>query len=244
MIGSSTRPSSIASKYLGYNGAMFGLSPYGPYWRDIRKLAILELLSNNRLEKLKHVRVSEVETGVRNLYVLCTNGRTGSTVVDMDQWFSNMTMNLMIRMIAGKPLIKDEESERFCRATKNFMHLLGVVVISDLIPGTEWLDLQGHARSMKRTAKDMDYFISRSLSVPREAMEDCYVGGFYVPKGTRLLVNIWKLHRDPRIWRNPNEFHPERFLACEGHEFDVRGQNFEYIPSVLEEELALEYRLA
>ena len=27
----------------------------------------------------------------------------------------------------------------------------------------------------------------------REAMEDCNVGGYYVPKGTRLIINIWKL---------------------------------------------------
>ena len=67
------------------------------------------------------------------------------------------------------------------------------------------------------------------LSVPHESMEDCNVAGYFVPKGTQLLVNIWKLHRDPRVWTDPNDFKPERFLTTHAH-FDVRGKNFEYIP--------------
>ncbi|KAL2346365.1 hypothetical protein Fmac_000365 [Flemingia macrophylla] len=35
------------------------------------------------------------------------------------------------------------------------------------------------------------------LSVPHESMEDCIVGGYHVPTGTRLLANISKLQRDP-----------------------------------------------
>ncbi|MED6154151.1 hypothetical protein PIB30_109312, partial [Stylosanthes scabra] len=48
-------------------------------------------------------------------------------------------------------------------------------------------------------------------------------------KGTRLFINLWKLHRDPKTWSNPNDFGPERFLnACSG--FDFRGQDFEFLP--------------
>jgi cytochrome P450 family 82 subfamily G polypeptide 1 len=64
----------------------------------------------------------------------------------------------------------------------------------------------------------------------REAMEDCNINGdCFVPKGTRLVINIWKLQRDPRVWENPSEFRPERFLTTHA-EVDVRGQNFEYLP--------------
>ena len=67
------------------------------------------------------------------------------------------------------------------------------------------------------------------LSVPRQAIEDCTLAGYYVRKGTILFVNIWKLHRDPRIWVEPNEFKPDRFLNAHA-EVDVRGKHFEYIP--------------
>ncbi|MBA0674782.1 hypothetical protein Goari_016359 [Gossypium aridum] len=46
-------------------------------------------------------------------------------------------------------------------------------------------------------------------------IEDCCVSGYHILKGTRLFVNAWKLHRDPQVWSNPEEFEPER-LACPG----------------------------
>ncbi|KAI7756755.1 hypothetical protein M8C21_023788 [Ambrosia artemisiifolia] len=67
------------------------------------------------------------------------------------------------------------------------------------------------------------------LSVPHESIEDCNVGGYNVPKGTRLLVNMWKIHHDPQIWSDPSEFRPERFLTTK-KEIDVKGRHFELIP--------------
>ncbi|MBA0790442.1 hypothetical protein Gohar_015092, partial [Gossypium harknessii] len=63
----------------------------------------------------------------------------------------------------------------------------------------------------------------------REATEDCRIAGYDVSKGTRLIVNLWKLQRDPRVWENADEFRPERFMTTHV-DFDVRGQNFEYMP--------------
>lgn len=72
------------------------------------------------------------------------------------------------------------------------------------------------------------------LSVPHEATEDCNVGGYEVRAGTSLLFNLWKLHRDPRVWSNALEFRPERFLqqldGGAAANFDFRGQHFEYTP--------------
>ena len=67
--------------------------------------------------------------------------------------------------------------------------------------------------------------------VPRETVEDCTVAGFDIPAGTQVIVNAWKLQRDPRVWPDPLEFQPERFLpshAAAG--IDVKGQNYELLP--------------
>ena len=67
------------------------------------------------------------------------------------------------------------------------------------------------------------------LSGPRELSEDCIIGGYHVPKGTRLITNIWKIHIDPRIWSDPLAFEPERFLTTH-KDVDLRGKSFELIP--------------
>nr|VDC94392.1 unnamed protein product [Brassica oleracea] len=58
----------------------------------------------------------------------------------------------------------------------------------------------------------------------REAREDCLLGEYHVKRGSRLLVNIWKLHRDPKIWHDPETFKPERFMEekslCEKSDFE------------------------
>ncbi|GJW57951.1 cytochrome P450 CYP82D47-like protein [Tanacetum coccineum] len=67
------------------------------------------------------------------------------------------------------------------------------------------------------------------LAVPHEALEDCVVSGYNVPKGTRLLVNLWKLHRDPNVWPDSEEFKPERFMTSH-KDIDVKGKHFELLP--------------
>lgn len=65
------------------------------------------------------------------------------------------------------------------------------------------------------------------LLAPREAREDCKIGEYDILKGTRILVSVWTIGRDPALWDEPNEFIPERFI---GKNIDVTGTNFELLP--------------
>ncbi|XP_031100641.1 cytochrome P450 82A3-like [Ipomoea triloba] len=67
------------------------------------------------------------------------------------------------------------------------------------------------------------------LGVPHEAIEDCTINGYHIQKGTRILLNIAKIHRDPIVWVEPDKFKPERFLTSH-KDIDVKGNNFELIP--------------
>ncbi|KAL3716258.1 hypothetical protein ACJRO7_007941 [Eucalyptus globulus] len=66
------------------------------------------------------------------------------------------------------------------------------------------------------------------LLIPHESTEGIEMGGYYIPKGTRVIVNAWALGRDADTWaEDPEEFRPERF-ANSG--VDVKGRDFQLIP--------------
>ncbi|KAJ4955565.1 hypothetical protein NE237_012348 [Protea cynaroides] len=351
-----TRPCIAIGKYLGYHYAVFAFSPYGPYWRGIRKVATFELLSKTCLDKLRHVRASLINTSIKELYSLwAKDGGARPVKVEMRQWFDHLILNVITEMIAGKKYFGnissgyEDEAERVRKAVAELMYLFGVFVVSDAVPYCEWLDFGGHIKAMKRSAVEFDYIFGKwleehrqkigmktagdeseldfidvmlltlpednfnssydretiikatilqvivagsdtialtltwafsllmnnrhvlqkaqyeldnhvgkdrnveehdiknlvylnaivketlrlyppaPLSLPHEAMEDCQVGGYHVPKGTRLLVNLWKLHRDPCVWPEPYEFKPEKFLTTHA-DINMKGQHFEYIP--------------
>ncbi|RZC45313.1 hypothetical protein C5167_038255 [Papaver somniferum] len=54
------------------------------------------------------------------------------------------------------------------------------------------------------------------LLVPHESSADCVIGGYHIPRGTMLLVNLWAIQNDPKLWDEPNKFKPERFEEIEG----------------------------
>ncbi|KAL3499744.1 hypothetical protein ACH5RR_038837 [Cinchona calisaya] len=65
------------------------------------------------------------------------------------------------------------------------------------------------------------------LLVPHCPSKTCIVGGYTIPKGARVFINVWAIHRDPNIWENPSDFRPERFLASK---LDYSGNDFNYFP--------------
>lgn len=86
---------------MGYNNAFFALAPYGEYWREMRKIVKLELLSTLRLQQLKHVRDSEILCLVKDLF--STHQSNNNMVkVPMSDLLEHLTFNINVRIIAGK----------------------------------------------------------------------------------------------------------------------------------------------
>ncbi|KAJ4838352.1 hypothetical protein Tsubulata_019991 [Turnera subulata] len=342
----SDRPTIAASKLLGYNLAMLGFARYGPFWREMRKITTL-----------RHIRASELGTAMRDLYnswVSRRSAESGGVLVDMKQWFGELSLFVYLRMVGGKRYFgasaacDEVDARRSQKLMRDFVHLVGVFVLSDAWPSLAWLDFTGYEKAMKRTAKELDILVGEwleehklnrltcgkdkeeqdfmdvmldileegdisgfdadtinkatclnlllagsdttmvtltwalSLLVNnqhvlkkaqeeldlhvgtarnvdesdikklnylqaiiketlrlyppspiiglRAAMEDCtFSAGHHIPAGTRLIVNAWKIQRDERVWPNPDDFQPERFLTSH-KDIDFKGQNLEFIP--------------
>ncbi|XVE57072.1 hypothetical protein DITRI_Ditri04bG0062500 [Diplodiscus trichospermus] len=67
------------------------------------------------------------------------------------------------------------------------------------------------------------------LLVPRSPDESITIGGYTVPKGSKVFLNIWSIQRDPHVSDNPSEFQPERCLN-DPDKFDYLGNDFRYMP--------------
>ena len=69
------------------------------------------------------------------------------------------------------------------------------------------------------------------LLIPHMSLHACEdVGGYRIPKGTMVLINLWAIGHDPNVWKDdPDIFMPERFLDdCSS--MDVKGKHFEVLP--------------
>ncbi|KAI8070961.1 cytochrome P-450 cyp509A1 [Gongronella butleri] len=62
-----------------------------------------------------------------------------------------------------------------------------------------------------------------ALVTPRVAAQDVELAGYPIPKGTKVTVSMYDLHRNPAVWDNPDHFDPERWVP--GGEADIKGAN-------------------
>lgn len=48
--------------------------------------------------------------------------------------------------------------------------------------------------------------------IGREALADCTIGGYHVPRGVTIFMSQWVVQRDPRFFAEPEQFRPQRWL--------------------------------
>ncbi|KAL2320167.1 hypothetical protein Fmac_029136 [Flemingia macrophylla] len=80
---------------------------------------------------------------------------------------------------------------------------------------------------LKAVIKETLRFYAPTPVLPREAIRSFTIDGYEVKPKTIVYVNGWAIQRDPEVWKDPEEFYPERFL---NNEIDFKGQHFELLP--------------
>lgn len=66
------------------------------------------------------------------------------------------------------------------------------------------------------------------LGVPHRLIEDDVYNGYFLPKGTIVIANIWRMLHNPETYADPMSFNPERFVKTATHEpeLDPRTLSF------------------
>ncbi|PON88615.1 Cytochrome P450, E-class, group I [Trema orientale] len=178
------RSKCMAAELMGYNYAMFGWSSYGPYWRHLRKIVTLELLSNHRLKVLSHLRESEVESAIKGIHELWVKNNKSELKVEMKKWFGDITLKTTLRMVVGKRLVEGERSkessgdhdegndDRCRKVIKEFFDVIGAFPVSDAVPWLRWCDFGGYERAMKKKAKELDQLVEEWLEEHKRKIDD------------------------------------------------------------------------
>ncbi|XP_072258294.1 cytochrome P450 1A1 [Pyxicephalus adspersus] len=54
------------------------------------------------------------------------------------------------------------------------------------------------------------------FTIPHCTTTDTVLNGYFIPKGICVMVNQWQVNHDPKLWKDPFKFSPERFLNQDG----------------------------
>ena len=63
----------------------------------------------------------------------------------------------------------------------------------------------------------------------RRALEPVTLDGYKIEPGTDFFISVWNLHRNPRLWEEPDRFNPDRFPVDERMPNEVT-ENYAYLP--------------
>lgn len=64
-----------------------------------------------------------------------------------------------------------------------------------------------------------------------ETAEDCTVAGYFIPKRSRVMINVFAIGRDKTAWKDADTFCPSRFSAMgDSAGKDFKGNYFEFLP--------------
>ncbi|XP_030468610.2 flavonoid 3'-monooxygenase CYP75B137-like [Syzygium oleosum] len=150
------RDPNIAAAVASYGGRDIAFSSQGPYWRNLRKLFVRQLMSNVSLDACYGLRRQEVRKALSDLY------RNPGVPVDVGELALLTLINAVMAMLWGGTLQGDKGEAmgiEFRKAAAKLMVLLGSPNVSDFFPALAWLDLQGVERDIKRVHRWFDDFI-------------------------------------------------------------------------------------
>ncbi|KAB1220279.1 Cytochrome P450 81D1 [Morella rubra] len=193
------RPRVLAGKYLGYNFTSLTWAPYGDHWRNLRRISSIEILSSHRLQTLTDIRSDEVRCLVRRLLRAGQNPRP----VDMKSVLFELTLNVIMRMIAGRRYYGDsvaeaDEASKFREIVTETFLLGSVTNIADFLPVLRWLGVGGIEKRLILLRKMRDNFM-QSLILEHRQMR---CGGEEKKKRTMIEVLLDLQESEPEYYKD------------------------------------------
>jgi hypothetical protein len=156
----SNRPKTTAPNIMLYGCQDVAFSPYGEYWRQARKISVLELLSLKSVQSFHHVREEEVEALINKIRHSCLKGAS----VNLSEMFNVTTNNIASRCILGQKFEEENGESRFGQLSRRVMVLFAAFCFGDFFPSLGWIDvLTGIIPSMTATFRGLDAIFDQMI---------------------------------------------------------------------------------
>ncbi|KAL1567986.1 cytochrome P450 71AU50-like [Salvia divinorum] len=146
-----SRPTNEAALYIAYDQRDIAFGRYGPFWRDMRKLCTLKLLSNLKISQFQHMRRAEVGLLVTSL----KRAAVSREAVDLSARVAELNGDMNFLMVFGKKYSTMEE-KGFKDVIRESMEIVGKFNLADYFPYVGVLNLQGLHGKVKRLSKIFD----------------------------------------------------------------------------------------
>ena len=142
-----------------YDSKDVASAPYGNYWRQIRSISVLHLLSAKKVQSFGVVREEEISTMMDKIKQCCSS----SMPVNLTDLFTTVANDIVCRAALGRRY-SGEGGSKLREPMDEMMELLSASVIGDYIPWLDWLgSVNGMYGRAKRVAKQLDEFFDQVL---------------------------------------------------------------------------------
>ncbi|XVF49792.1 hypothetical protein PTKIN_Ptkin04bG0044000 [Pterospermum kingtungense] len=133
----SSRPSSTAANILIYGCTDVAFAPYGEYWRQVRKICVVELLSLRRVHSFQLVRDDEVELVINQI----RNASVKGEFVNLTEMMMAVSNNIVSRCAIGRKFEEEDGNIKFGQLARRVEILLVSFCVGDMFPYLKWLDV-------------------------------------------------------------------------------------------------------
>ncbi|KAG5546682.1 hypothetical protein RHGRI_018752 [Rhododendron griersonianum] len=183
-----SRPHSIVTRIVSYDSTNLTFAPYGPYWRQLRKICTTELLSHQRVLSFQTIRHEEASKLVRSIAL------DAGSPVNLTQKLYSSAFEITSRAAFGERF-KDQEA--FISIVKEALKLAGGFNVADFYPSMEWLhNVNGLRSKLEKIHEEADRIMG--IMVNEHKMHKASGKG---REDDDLVDALLKYHE-----RGPNEF--------------------------------------
>ncbi|KAJ0053630.1 hypothetical protein Pint_01356 [Pistacia integerrima] len=159
------RPYFTNLDYLTYGLADLAMAPYGPLWKFMKKLCMVELLGSRTVEQLLPVRREEMRQFLR----IITEKAKAGEAVDVGAQLMRLTNNIISRMLVSQRCSDDEDKADEVRTLVKEMNSLGTKFnLQDLIWFCKDLDLQRYGKRLKDVRNRYDILMEKIIREHKE----------------------------------------------------------------------------